>query len=371
MRSLRNFAVNLLLVFASIAVTLLLLEAGLRLFPVAWSPPVQPPTAQNPIQRYAANAPATWSLGWDFTNVVHGRTNAQGWLADYDYDPDAKTPLVAVVGDSYMEALRVPFAETVTGRLHAALGARGRAYVFAQSGSPLSQYVAYAARACATYHPQKLVVSIVGNDFDESLYAHRRRDGIYHLYPRADGRFDWKLTPLPPAGLLERIARHSALALYIARNVGVTNIVNLFGPRAAQAQAPRYVGNTEADADASRIAEGEAVIRWFIDALPRAACLSPQDIVIMVDGIRPELYRPETLAAAEDSYFGRMRRAMLAQAAAAGFMVVDMQPRFQAAFAADGQRFEFPTDSHWSSHGHAVAATAVREALAGWAPLAP
>ncbi len=89
MQRLRSALLNLLTIAASIAVTLLVLEIVLRFLPVAWSPPVEPPTAENPIQRYAANTPYTWSLGWNFYMVSHGRSNAQGFLADYDYDATA------------------------------------------------------------------------------------------------------------------------------------------------------------------------------------------------------------------------------------------------------------------------------------------
>src|SRR2546430_10152466 len=109
MRQLRAFVINLITVIASVAFTLLVIEGALRLFPVAWAPSVEPPSADNPIQRYAASQSFTWSLGWNFHDVVRGRSNAQGFLADYDYDRAATTPLVAVVGDSFIEALRVPF----------------------------------------------------------------------------------------------------------------------------------------------------------------------------------------------------------------------------------------------------------------------
>jgi hypothetical protein len=401
---LRNVLANGALVLASIVSTLLAVEVVLRLLPIAWAPPVQPPTAENPIQRYAANAPFTWSIDPTLNFIVRGRTNAQGFVADYDYDPRSETPLVAVVGDSFMEALRVPFRETLTGRLQAMLGDRGRAYVFAQSGSPLSQYVAYAQHACATYRPERLVVTIVGNDFDQSLYKDRQRDGIHHLYPGPDGSLEYRLTPLPPPRLLERVARHSALALYLARNVGISNRVDWMlatgtpsappaaapvAPPAALPEAPRggaagavqapqpappatprpalYVGNTLAVASQAKLAEGREVIGWFLSALPSAACLPPRHIVLVVDAIRPELYGDQRLRdTADASYFGQMRATLIEQAAQLGFAVVDMQPRFLKAYAEDGRRFEFPTDNHWASHGHEVAAQAVGEALAGW-----
>ena len=98
------------------------------------------------------------------------------------------------------------------------------------------------------------------NDFDESLYDHRVRNGVHHLHPRLDGGFDLQLTPLPPPGLVERIARSSALALYLVRNVGLSQAIANMGDSRARAEAPaRYIGNTLADASAARIAEGEKV----------------------------------------------------------------------------------------------------------------
>ena len=213
---------------------------------------------------------------------------------------------------------------------------------------------------------------MVGNDFDESVYAHRRRNGIFHLYPRLDGGFDYRLTPLPRPSLAERILRRSALALYLMRNVSISDFISMIGINMAQAAeaGERYVGNTLAEADPARVAEGEAVIAWFLATLPGAACLSPGEIVLAVDAMRPQLYDDNALAAARSSYFGRMRAKLIADAAASGFRVIDMEVPMRADFVARHQPFEFANDSHWNSRGHAVAADAVRKALADWPPLA-
>jgi len=374
MQRLRAFLANVATVVASLIFILVVLEIGLRFFPIAWAPDVFRPTPDDTMQRYEPNETFTWSHEWNFRDVVRGRTNAQGWIADYDYDASAKTPLLAVIGDSYIEALRVPFAETVTGRLQAAMGNRARAYAFAQSGAPLSQYVAYADYACKHFHPDRMVVTNVGNDYDESVVTHRKRNGFFHLYPRPGGGFDYKLTPLPPPSLAERVARRSALALYLMRNVGVSALLVRFGvdqANAALADPSPFVGNTSSDANPARVKEGEDVIAWFVGALSKAACLPPQNIVIVVDAMRPEIYMgDDALAAARVTYFSRMRETLMAAAKERGYGVVDMEPRFIDAFHRDGRRFEFVNDWHWSSHGHEVVAAAVREALAGWAPLA-
>lgn len=370
--ALKTLLGNAVAVLLGTAFVLLALEVALRLLPVATAPDVQPPTAGNPIQRYAADTPFTWSIGWNFAIVARGRTNAQGFVASYDYDAAADTPLVAVIGDSYIEALGVPFDETVTGRLQQALGSRGRAYAFAQSGSPLSQYVAYARHACATYRPQRLVFSVVGNDFDESVYAHRKRNGIFHLHPQADQSFRFELTPLPAPGLAERIARRSALALYLFRNLSATGgLIEILSPAKARASTPApYVGNTSADASPERVAEGERVIGWFLDQLAGSLCVKPQDIVIAVDAMRPQIYEGPTTQAAKSSYFGLMRSHLLKEAAARGMKAVDLETAFRADFAANGRRFEPAIDNHWNAYGHAVAARAILDALGNWpAPL--
>jgi hypothetical protein len=372
MGRLKSALLNLVTMFLSISLTLFAAEMVLRFLPVAVAPAVEAPTPENLIQRYVANQPYTWSFDWNMNNVVHGRSNAQGFLAGYDYDANDPRPLVAVVGDSFMEALGVPFVQTLTGRLQTALGNEARAYVFAQSGSPLSQYVAYARHACEVYRPARLIVNVVGNDFDESIFTHRARNGIFHLYPRSDGGFDHKLTPLPPAGLVERILRRSALALYLMRNVGITGVIANMGINLARAepqQARGYVGQTNVDSSPARIEEGHRVIEWFLGALPQAACLPADDIVIVVDTARPAVYDPGALAATRASYFGRMRQRLIEQAKARGFRVIDTEPHFIATYTANQQHFEHPTDAHWNAHGHGVVATAVREALADWPAL--
>jgi len=368
MKRLKAILMGLLEVGIGLLVLLLAHELVLRFLPVATAPDVQPPTAADPIQRYQPNQSFTWSLGWNFYLVVHGKTNAQGFVSDYDYDRNAATPAVAVIGDSMVEALMVPFAETLTARLQTAFAGKARAYAIAQSGAPLSQYVAYAAHACATYHPQRVVVVVVGNDFDESVHGHPGRNGMYHLYPRPDGGFDYKLTPLPPAGLVERVARHSALALYLLRNVQILQVIGgLLASPAHAAESLPYVGNTSAYAGPERIAEGEKVIAWFLDALPKAACLAPTDIVIAVDALRPFIYNDDdNLRLARATYFGRLRATLIAQATAKGFNVVDMEGPLRADYAAAHQPFEYPTDLHWNARGHAVAAAAVRNALGSW-----
>ena len=82
-------------------------------------------------------------------------------------------------------------------------------------------------------------------------------------------------------------------------------------------------------------------------------------IVLLLDGMRPDLYTEAGLERATGSYFDLMRRYLIARAEREGFEVIDMQPRFIRRHADDGTRFEFPKDGHWNARGHEEAAAAV------------
>jgi hypothetical protein len=53
------------------------------------------------------------SRGWDFEMINHRRVNSAGWVNDQDYHKDDDAPLLAIIGDSYVEALMVPYVKTL------------------------------------------------------------------------------------------------------------------------------------------------------------------------------------------------------------------------------------------------------------------
>src|SRR6185436_3790485 len=139
----RELLLNLLLSLASIAVCLLAAEIVLRFLPVSTGLRSMPVTAAGRVLHFTPNRPCTNSLGWTMHNVVHGRVNTAGFVNDQDYVREGP-PLIAVIGDSFIEAQMVPYAESLQGRLATALAGKFRIYSFAASGAPLSQYLIFA-----------------------------------------------------------------------------------------------------------------------------------------------------------------------------------------------------------------------------------
>lgn len=334
-------------------------EAILRLCPVNSGLKTLPVNSRSPLLRFAPNRPFTYSSGWAFTIVNKGRTNNYGFVNDGDYDAKARTPLLAVVGDSYVQALMVPFAKTIQGRLSSCVENRGRIYSFGAAGAPMSQYLAEAEFARSTFRPNGMVVVVVGNDFDESLLRYKSEPG-FHYFQENSSRLVLKRLDLSPS-VMAQVIRMSALARYLFFNLNIQNVIatvrtRLSGPTRAPVQ---FVGNTAASADSQRLADSRHVVDEFLAELPTRSGLDQTQIVLVVDGIRPNLYSDEGMRTAAGTYFDVMRRYLIDVAGRRGFEVIDMQPRFIKRHQRDGSRFEFPSDGHWNGDGHKETAVAV------------
>ena len=157
------------------------LEAILRMLPVAGAARRTSVDAENPIARFEPGREFTWSRNWNFSIVNQVRVNNFGFVSDFDYDEDATDPLVAVIGDSYVEAFMVPFRETCAGRLATDLDGRARVYAFGVSGAPLSQYLAFAEYARSTFRPGALAIIVISNDYDESMLKYGRKPGMHQF----------------------------------------------------------------------------------------------------------------------------------------------------------------------------------------------
>jgi hypothetical protein len=133
---------------------LLLLEIALQFLPVCKGPELAPVDSNNPVRHFVPGHEFTWSKGWLFEIVNSGRVNTSGFINDHDYTSESDKPLLAVIGDSYVEAIMVPFGESISGRLALAAGGNSRVYSFANSGSALTNYLDYASYARRNFHRQ-------------------------------------------------------------------------------------------------------------------------------------------------------------------------------------------------------------------------
>lgn len=350
---------NLLLALGSVLLCLLVLELGLRFFPVHEGLRTQPVNRANPIVHFEPDRTATWSRLPDFSLKNEIRSNNYGFINDQDYDPDGELPLLAVIGDSYVEAAMVPYEKTVHGRLAKALRGKWRVYSFGVSGAPLSQYLAFARFARDEFAPQKMAFVIVGNDFDESLIEYKQSPGFHYFKETGEGRLALHLQEYEPS-MVRRLLRHSRLAMYLAVNThALSTLANLF----SSPNDAKYVGQTLATSDQRKILDSKRAASEFLRLLPEYSGLSPDDIIFLVDGSRPHLYDEARISATQGSYFDIMRTFFLNEARGKGFTAIDMTPAFIRDYHRHGLRFEHSQDAHWNGRGHMIAAQLIRKSL--------
>ena len=153
----RNVLLNSTLLVASIIFCLVVAEAGLRFFPVMSGLHALPVSNDSPVFRFSPNRDFVFSRGWDFKMINHDHVNNDGWVNNEDYRVSEYPPLVAVIGDSQIEAQMVPYAQTVHGRLATLFEGKLRFYSFGASGAPLSQYLVWARFAHRIPSPDQIL----------------------------------------------------------------------------------------------------------------------------------------------------------------------------------------------------------------------
>ena len=354
----KQIAFRMVAICFGLALSVLMVEGLLRLLPVASGVFAEPVNAGSPVFHFTPDRDFIWSRDWNFSIVNRGRTNNAGFVNDQDYVADGRQPLIGVVGDSYVEAFMVPYPQTFHGRLGAALAGTRGVYSFAASGAPLSQYLVWMRYARELYHVDALVVSVCGNDFDESLAEFKVGPGL-HLYVDQDGDLVLKRFDYAP-GSIRRVVLASALARYLLLNlhadVTLAGWLGGLGVGSAQAALPAYVGNVPAAVDAQRLAQSRRVLDAFFRDLPVYADLPTSRILFVVDGVR----YPANAPVLSESFFGRMRVQFMAEARRRGYAVIDADDIFVPYFIAHPTaRFEWPTDNHWNPLAHGLIAQAI------------
>ncbi len=362
----RKLALTLITIAIGFAVPLVLAEIVLRFMPYNEGLVVAPMNEDGSVYRFVPDRDFSYSQDWDFKNARQRHVNNVGFLSDIDYEADSPLPLLAIIGDSYIEAIQVDWSETAQGRLSAALGDDMRVYGFGAAYAPLSQYLVWSRYVGQTFGPDMLVVNVVGNDFDESLMPDDLQPGqrgMTFFTEDGDGALVLTPTPRPTESLVRQALRQSALVAYLYRNLQVGALPQMLAQRttATDEDDALYAGNTAAEASEERLARSYLAVDQFLKLLPIESGLRPEQILITLDGLRPELYDPERLAAAQDSFAAQMMTFLWTQAASQGFEVINLQPLFIAHHDETGERFEFPFNNHWNATGHSILADAIRE----------
>lgn len=332
---------NISLSIVSILMLVIILEALMRFFPVNQVTRTQPLTRNaRPFEVSAhKNGSVVHSKEWNFINARIRRTNNLGFFSDFDYDNSFNG--VAVIGDSFVEAVQVNFDETFHQVLSKFIDQP--VYNFAISGSPLSQYEAYLSQICDMYDINKVVILIIDNDFDESFFRLRLRRGFFHYNDKSE------LLPTPnEIGAIRYLANSSSLIKYIYFNLNAGSVLQFYVSDGAPSR----------QSDTSKVKKDYIAHRQAADIfLARVGnyCVLNRDIIFVVDGPRVGEQGVYGLNDNRPLYL----KYFIERAKKLGFKVIDLNNVFYADYKLNGRRFEFPFDEHWNSYGHQKVAEAI------------
>jgi hypothetical protein len=359
----REILINLAVSLGSIIVFLLFCELVLFRFVLPASD-VPRNAFVNEVVRYQPGQNGVWRVRDEIAAPF--KINAQGWnspLPDYPVERKPGVSRVAFVGDSFVEALQVPFDKTFAEVVGDRLAVKGTVEIqrFGVAGAPLSQYLQMVEREVEQRRPDRIVVMLVHNDFDESfVFKPGRYTSSFLKLKIEGGKVAGEVAPAPwRAGWLEFV-RQSATARFLLYRWQVrpqTLVDAMLGPAKAAGE-----GGYAANIDVAGVFAHEADIRVATDYLfgrlkARADSIGAK-LQLVMDGDRAAIYAGRT-----DSPALKLNRIAAEMAARHGIAFLDLHPVFAAEWAKAGKRFEFQADAHWNEYGHQVAGAAVAEAL--------
>ena len=327
-------------------------EALLRFMPVTMGLYRTQSHERWPLQGYGKDLAFSYSLGWQMLFPNRGRTNNYGQHADFDYQPGSKP--ILVIGDSFVEAQMVPFADTLQGALSRLMDGSVPVFGFGFAGNSLAEYLAIARMARTEFAPAALVFVIVHNDVKES-WTNR----LGHRYFEIDaGDVREGYLPLDRISALQRLRSvfgESALYRYVQINLGFTVDRVL--------QKHRAKGTSVAGDSGAGDARSRQVVDYFLSQLPLASGVAPGNIWFVLDADRERIYDPAQPpfrgvdSAAVQGYFRE-------RAGALGYRVFDTETLFRAYFTQEKRRVDFtPVDRHWNGAGHTLVAQEVYRQL--------
>jgi hypothetical protein len=286
--------------------------------------------------------------------------NGQGWNSgrgDYARLRDGARPRIAIIGDSYVEALQVPATESLAEQLQRRLEP-AEVLRFGISGAPLSHYLYMLEHLVVDYAPDLAVIVLVHNDFDESFrFKAGRYTSSFMKLALLGGEVVAERSPVPYRRTFWDTLRESNTLryLYYRQRISLAGLKYRLLERDRRFEANIDLGDVAARFDDVRVATD-----YLFGRLAAAAARHGIQLLLLMDGSRQAIYHGTAQAGAGVLALNDLA---LALAARHGIPFVDLQPRFAAAWRQAGGRFDFPSDNHWNRRGHAIAAAAIEDFL--------
>jgi len=283
------------------------------------------------------------------------RINNYGWNSAIDYVPfpQRTKPLIAIIGDSYIEGFHV----NVEDHLSAVLGELVKddydVYSFGLSGMPLSQYLQVSRYVNRHFRPEVLVFNMIHNDFDESVRDLMDFPYFLQLTYKNGEFFEAPPDPYRPSAK-RRILRKSALVRYMWLNLQMQFTLRQILDKPSK-------DNFNANIDVKKATDNSEIIEGATFFLIKKIREENPDkkLIFMIDGPRNDIYSGITYNSNVLWIHNLLREAC----AQNNSYFIDLTQAFSEKFNQEGLKFNSDHDFHWNEVGHRVAAHALYKSL--------
>jgi hypothetical protein len=293
------------------------------------------------------------------------RVNNAGWNSNVDYASGAERqrPLVALFGDSFIEAFLTDADEHIDAYLPSLLPGSD-SYAFGLSGCYLEQYVAESRYAEERYQPDVLVIFIDRADVSDSL----REGGTLSPFWWQIGARGASFEELPPTAvktvtLKTLLARESALVRYLRYNAKLT-LPGMPNGGVLQPGAGREASGDGAGAPAPADDAWKGLLPAADFMVGRLCAQHPGTPIIFIaysDSHDDRYLTEEDVARRPLFPDGRAVEAACVDRPQCSF--VDLRYAFSRDWAEHHVRFESADGDHWNAYGNRLVARAIADVI--------
>jgi hypothetical protein len=272
------------------------------------------------------------------------RINNYGWNSEIDYSTEKNgRDLIAIIGDSYVQAFEVDAHNSFPALLRERLGKRYLVYSFGIAGAPLSQYLQMTRYVRKHFKPDILIYNVVHNDFSESLLSFS--ESPYFLRVRPENGTFAEVQPISyKSNSWKRLLKPSALARYFYENL---KFYAMATPKMPKSEQHSY----EANIDVGISDDQRQLVERATDFLVKRIREENPDIPILfqIDALRDQIYAGRPISEGR-AYW--MNQSLSRACDNNHCYFLDLGKAFSLDYHAHNIRFNPDYDGHWNSYGH-------------------
>ncbi len=275
------------------------------------------------------------------------RVNNMGWNYPVDYYPQEGRKLIAVIGDSFIEALEVDSDRKYPFLLREMLLPEYEVYAFGRGGAPLSQYLHVSRYVREHFDPEILVFNICYNDFVESVYELNPIQSYYMQLSITDDRDISEIMPEPDYShyqyrpFIRFISENSAVIRYFYSNLRLRSLIRDRKDRRDDLEGNIFFRKAEEEKETVMIAADYIIGRIAQEN-------SDRRVIFIMDGPREAIYS-SSVAESRITWMNEMAGSICERH---NVEFIDLTGYMAEDYMENKRKFNSEINHHYNEYGH-------------------